>query len=1111
MVPWWNHCSGRNLTSDDYITSTKHMGLFGKMPLRSQLSDDLFKEYKDQRFEKFLNENSRWATQARIAEPMFRVSNPTYKSVNATLLKYDKPVPPMLDSDIVEKAFGDLLEFFHVLLNSCPVLPTEEVEYTPDTVPGFVFSKCFGCREKRECLAYLDYINLFWERAHLERYPVLFTQCGKVENLKKKKIDAQDIRGFTVAPFEFFVAKARMSQALNHAMCEPKFFANSPIKHGINMMDGGFFDLLKKLSSIPNPIFGEGDAMKWDSSSTRFMLELCKRLRYHCWDKKGMSEEEWWSRMDYYYDQVISSYIILPTGQILQKNQGQPSGTTNTTDDNCIMHLFMWCYMWRKLRGQSLYKSFGRDVYLALYADDHIFSVNKDLGVHPYEVRKPVYEAFGVGLDPDKDLVTSDLSDHTFLGFKARWVPEYKNYVPIFDSLKATNALMKNEKKKVDVDAIWSRAFSIGLITCYEPEMYNMVRSYLEFLKRTEPTLNGKYVPTIHDYRRKWHRREMLHCGPWRRLDENISIYTDIFEFTMSQVTITTKKQNNGRSRQNKTPNNSNVSVQVQSKPRKPRNKTKAVRNARNAPSNQNANKQLATFNARRDAFINNVSRSPAVYNDRAMFQHYLSCLMKNWEKEFRYPDSQPRKTALFTSVSSFNVPLHQETSGEYRFSMAVQPQMGDLTAPSNYQAAVANPPSGASGDYDVVDWSLPTNYLQATNGRDPRIDINSPYLAQSVVSGFHGRTQLTAIGAAQAQPPINVATGQNFQGPNLVPAPTSYSTTTDVGFLGIVQNPDGSITVPAGSYFMCAAATFTCGAAGGLTITSIQMNNPQAFQNSPTATAVEINRFSAGSTAFGVADTCASNFSFIARSPTRLYFNIMKQVAGVSTPLAAGDLSALVTDLYIIPTIFTTPGPSNGAISLIRPVAQTILVTYMGPTLLNGGRIVGCYVPKGSLETNYFTAAAQTQGNYQRAEDLANLSESFDGQLRDGTFGFWTPYDDSDVEFRTVADMNAATWPAMVVSGVFNPVQALSGPISDIVRVRLVTTFEMITKSTAFDQQVVSGSQNIIDQVNRAIGSTPHFMANAEHLSFIKRFLDGVLKYGPLALKGASLAASLL
>ncbi len=485
--------------------------------------------------------------------------------------------------------------------------------------------------------------------------------------------------------------------------------------------------------------------------------------------------------------------------------------------------------------------------------------------------------------------------------------------------------------------------------------------------------------------------------------------------------------------------------------------------------------------------------------SDEKIYVDYLRCLVKNWECSSRYPDSNVRKTAMFTSTSSFTVPLHSE-NGEYRFSMAVQPQMGDLAGVSRYQAAVA----ADTLNYDLVDWSSPAAYVALTNGRDPRVDINSGFLTGNNATGFKARTALTGPGALQAQPALNATTGQNFQGPNLVPPPSSYTTTSAAGSLGIVQNTDGSVTVPAGSFIIFMGISFTANA-------SIAGLFPNVNLSSPTMSVQFSNIFASASLVATETDTAstiiAANFS----APTKLYFTIYKNGTG-TTPIVANDISTLVTDLYLIPTQFTAPGPSNGAISLIRPVAQTILVSYMGPELINGGRIAGCYVPKGMLTTNYFTAAAGELGNLQKVENLANLEGAYDGRLAEGTFGYWSPYDPSDTEFRTISDMNASTWPAMVVSGSFIP--GTTGPptaISDIVRVRLITTFEFITKSTAFEQQTCCGSQAIIDRVNRTLGTNPHFMANKSHMNWIKSFLGGIMKYGPMALKGAEIAASLL
>jgi hypothetical protein len=419
----------------------------------------------------------------------------------------------------------------------------------------------------------------------------------------------------------------------------------------------------------------------------------------------------------------------------------------------------------------------------------------------------------------------------------------------------------------------------------------------------------------------------------------------------------------------------------------------------------------------------------------------------------------------------------------------------------------VASIPSTSTATYADADWSDPANYLTAYNGRDPRIDINTNFFTNSVTSGYHGRTALGAAQAVLAQAPLTGTTGQNFQGPHLTGNTQTYTTTASVGSLNVIQNLDGSFTLPAGSYSMTLGSTATAGAAALVGV------RPYVTTRVPNTgyTIIDDIQYS-NPIAAGATVTSSHVYSFIIAQPTKFYTGLVKTVAGTNTSIAANDLTALVNDVNIAPTIFTTPGPNNGAISLIRPVSQTILVTYMGPTLTDGGRISGCYLPRNTLVQNYFSPSTNQLGNLQLVENLANLSGAFDGPLRDGTFGWWCPYDQVDTEFRTIADMNAQQWPAMVVSGSFNPVgSGVTGNVADIVRVRLVTCYEYITKSTAYEQRICSGSYDIIDRVNRALAQSPHFMANKSHLDWIRQILGGIMKYGPIALKGASLAASLL
>lgn len=462
--------------------------------------------------EKIDNDWLRFCTDKKIEydSNAFHVASSSHERVNKASLKYDKLYPESIPIEEFRIALRDLLNFFDVLKDECPILDFDDVKVTPDSVSGLVFEKWFALKKKKDAAKEFPYIKNFWDQAHLENHPWLWKQAGKVELLKLSKLLNDDIRCFTIIPFEAFMYTARMFQSMNEKMCEPSFYNQSPLKHGVNMTRGGFRSLLEELRfGIKDLDVIEGDCTKWDSGMLDMLFEAILHVRFSCWDKKGMTPEEWWARARYAYSQIKESFIALTTGQVIQKMFGNPSGQTSTTDDNCIGHLFVLCLMWRRLYKRSLYADHGRRVNMAIYADDHVICAEAELNLKPYERRATEYARAGCSLAKDKDFTSKDFEGHTFLGLTARWSKQYNCYVPYFSKTRAFCSLAQYEKIYT-IKQVFDRASVLLLLTSFDDECFEVIRNFMKELKtRYAGMLLGRRTPTIGICRAFWLCREV--------------------------------------------------------------------------------------------------------------------------------------------------------------------------------------------------------------------------------------------------------------------------------------------------------------------------------------------------------------------------------------------------------------------------------------------------------------------------------------------------------------------------------------------------------------------------------------------------------------------------
>lgn len=467
-------------------------------------------------------------------------------------------------------------------------------------------------------------------------------------------------------------------------------------------------------------------------------------------------------------------------------------------------------------------------------------------------------------------------------------------------------------------------------------------------------------------------------------------------------------------------------------------------------------------------------STSGPVSNPASCYANMLVCPKNTM---CRYPDSFNRKTALFRSTNVFYPTLTIDSSVDSgRFSMALQPKLGARNTPANFQLAVVKP-SALTGDWSTFrGWDSVATYESGQSGTDPRIDVNENFLTAPNTGYF-----------AAVYSKVNPTTTNGF-----FEAGSTIALDADNNGIAPLFTDPNVITLPFGEFIVTVTATMISGTAGAtqyylasIAGTTVQVQN-SGNNFTPVTAYPTLSSPETISRSFEVVSTPGGN---------TLAIGILQ--GGVQATVIWNNMSTLVT-ISNANFLSVNPTLNSGAIEQLRPVAQSLLVTYMGPELTDGGSIASCYVPPDYLTSNYFNNASDQNQQAQLFENLMKIEGCYNGRLAKGTYAWWTPYDPSNVAFQTVSQHNAFAFPGIICSGVFTPVGSTiaSGVNSTVLRVEVNTVYEFITKSTAFDSAKLIGSQQIIDSVDNLLMEQPHCMANGDHLKFIRDCARGVYSW---------------
>lgn len=449
----------------------------------------------------------------------------------------------------------------------------------------------------------------------------------------------------------------------------------------------------------------------------------------------------------------------------------------------------------------------------------------------------------------------------------------------------------------------------------------------------------------------------------------------------------------------------------------------------------------------------------------KGMVKAYELALADPLRYSSRIPDGYADDTGIFRSVSAFNLPVTfagTAATDDGRFSFLVQPIMGSLTSPSQYQIAAVDCSKLTAWD-NTVNFASSNYFLTNSNGSDVRLDPNLRYMAGGLSSYFDcGFTAGTTVS-------------------DLINSGPTPDVTNTAAYQTVLSGGVSYIILPSGTYEVALQASWT-------SATAIPTRLGASFTGNLT-TATIVNSFSPLNTPNAATAGSSSWIGTVTASGTnnQLSFSIVNTDSITpSTTAAQGTTRLIITPTQPSNVSYT----SQGAIESLRPVGMSVLATYVGSTLDDGGQIAIGQYDADYISSNFFSQASPS-GQAQKYENLQRIGHTFTGRLSKGVYCWWRPRSADDSRFRTISQSNANAFPGIICSGQVTRPDGLSAAATEsVLRIIVCHSYEFSTSSTAFDVRSCVGSQNHVDTALAKMAHQPRAQENPKHLSWIESLL---------------------
>lgn len=383
----------------------------------------------------------------------------------------------MLDENEVDWNFAENLftSFYTPIFNDATRISTPEeiLEHLHlDKASGLPWS-WLGYKTKEDFFASPYTLDLFKSVEYMGT--PLWKVVPKTEWYPLEKLVQGKVRTFIIPPVHLVYWLEAFFKTQNDALKGAPWSA-----YGFNPYQGGTNLLAQSLIKHKDWIILTYDVSGWDRK-----LPLMRYL----YDFRSSFYDEGDELLKWCCDNVCESLLVLPDGSVVLKKNGNNSGNVGTTQDNIMAHVLILSYALSRVHGRNL--TLVLKIIVKLFGDDAVLAMPIPKMQNWKNIFEDSYKHFGLSLDPF--IVSQNIEDHTFLGFRFKRYGNY--YLPEYPIDRLIASFTYSITTGSTYSQCLSKAFSLLVMSAPHAEFSLLCSAYSQYLQvlkaEDDPVIQG--------------------------------------------------------------------------------------------------------------------------------------------------------------------------------------------------------------------------------------------------------------------------------------------------------------------------------------------------------------------------------------------------------------------------------------------------------------------------------------------------------------------------------------------------------------------------------------------------------------------------------------------